>query len=345
MDESSIFVGIDSGATRTNVVITSSADLGISADYEVAESLSGAVSSKAYPGVLHNILTRADAVIAASAPAEVKAYLFIGAAGFSVASRAEFVTILQQVCPDHLGGRIAAAGAANDAVNLILGSRAAAAVIAGTGSSILLAPRSGYVQIGGHDWVACDQGSGFWIGLTGIRQAYKDLESGRESALLERLYLAYGVQQHDSAALIEKAYGLAVNDQSTKRSIARFAASVCAAAELGDVVAQNIVKAEAEALADLLAVGLRRHFLDEELAAGITVVQAGSVLANEFYRASFENQLEMRLRSPNPATAALNWKRVWTGLEAASQLAQDLAAGTLDVTNSEVAFRPVVVRF
>jgi N-acetylglucosamine kinase-like BadF-type ATPase len=345
MNENSIFIGIDSGGTRTNVLISSTADLEISGQYEVGESLSGAVASQSYPRVLHKILTRADSLIARNAPAGARVYVFISAAGFSVASREEFMATLRRVCPDHIGGRITAAGAANDAVSLIMGLRAAAVVIAGTGSNIVLAPSSGFVQIGGHNWVACDQGSGFWIGLGAIRRAFRDLEAGTESTLLERLYETYGIHQHDTAALIEKAYDLAVNDHSTKRDIARFAASVCGAAERGDVASQNIVKAEAEALADLMAVGLRRHFLDEDLAAGITVVQAGSVMANEFYRASFENQLEMRLRSPHPTAAELNWKRVWTGLDAAIQLAQDLAEGSMDVGSVAVAFRPVVIRF
>lgn len=337
-----IFIGVDSGGTRTNVQVVSE-DGSINAQYEVGESLSGAVAPELYPRVLRKILASAEPLLSKNAAADARVYMFISAAGFSAWSKESFVTTLHEVCPQQLGGRIVAAGAANDAVSMLLGIRANAVVIAGTGSNIVLSIGSEFVQIGGHNWVACDEGSGFWIGLRAIRRAFRDLESGTESTLLARLYDAYGIRHGDSEQLIKKAYDLSVNDKSTKREIARFAASVCGAAERGDVAAQDIVKQEAEELADLMAVGLRRYFTDDQLEKGLPIVQAGSVLANNFYRASFENQIEMRLRSGHPVS--INWKSDATGVSAAVQLANDLANGSPPGMDSAVAFRPVVVRF
>lgn len=338
----SIFIGVDSGGTRTNVHIVSS-DGEVNAQYEVGESLSGAVAPELYPRVLRKILVGSESIISRNAAADTPVYMFISAAGFSAWSKEVFVSTLHEVCPQQLGGRIVAAGAANDAVSMLLGMRANAVVIAGTGSNIVLSVGTEFVQIGGHNWVACDEGSGFWIGLRAIRRAFRDLESGVESTLLARLYDAYGIRHGDSEQLIKKAYDLSVNDKSTKREIARFAASVCGAAERGDVASQDIVKQEAEELADLMAVGLRRYFTDAQLEAGLPIVQGGSVLANNFYRSSFENQIEMRLRSGQPVS--IDWKSDTTGLSAAVRLAKDLADGSPPGMQSAVSFRPVVVRF
>jgi N-acetylglucosamine kinase-like BadF-type ATPase len=345
MNDKALYIGVDSGGTRTNIAIRSSPDLGVNVQYEVSESLDGSLAPAMYPRVLRKILARVDSVVASHGLQGVPGFLFISAAGFSMSTRDHFSSTLQEVCPEHMNGRIVVAGVANDAVSLLMGLRAKAVVIAGTGSNIVLEPESGFVQIGGHDWVACDQGSGFWIGLRAIRQAFRDLESGSESTLLQRLYDTYGIRHNDSKKLIEKAYDLSINDPSTKREIARFAASVCGAAERGDVAAQNIVKAEAEELADLMAVGLRRHFSDEKLGSGFKIVQAGSVIANPFYRSSFENQIEMRLRSAYPVTADLQWVSVVTGLDAAAQLAQDLASTSVSGLRASLAYRPVVIRF
>jgi hypothetical protein len=68
------------------------------------------------------------------------------------------------------------------------------------------------------------------------------------------------------------------------------------------------------------------HFASSELTQGLRAVQCGSLLANEFYRTSFEQQLAMRLRSADDA-ARLAWGRVSTGGDAAVALAKDLAIG------------------
>ena len=109
-----------------------------------------------------------------------------------------------------------------------------------------------------------------------------------------------------------------------KKEIARFTASVCAAAERGDVSSQNIVKDESEDLADVTAGILRRQFSMDELVAGLGLVECGSLLGNTLYRASFEAQIELRLRSGVEQKVAISWRRVTTGGAACIRLAKDL---------------------
>jgi N-acetylglucosamine kinase-like BadF-type ATPase len=200
-------------------------------------------------------------------------------------------------------------------------------------------------QAGGHEWVACDYGSGFWIGLKAIRAAYRDYEAGTDSVLLQRLRQVYGIRPDDNRGLIAKLRDLAVADPNMKKEIARFAASVCDAAERGDVPAQNIVKEEAEDLADVTAGLLRRQFTASELTQGVGLVECGSLLGNTLYRTSFEAQIELRLRSGIEQRAAIAWQRVTTGGAACIRLARDLAEpGAIELLRSEVAFRPSIVR-
>lgn len=339
------YVGVDSGGTRTNVAIRiEHEEGGFELDsYEVGESLSGALPVEMIPIALRKILAPLELRVGGDSEAVPDVYVWISAAGFSPWTRDDYLVAMNDFLPSLVGGSIRCAGAANDGVSLLLGSRADGIIIAGTGSTVIFRTSNGQLyQAGGHEWVACDYGSGFWIGMSAIRQAYRDFEAGSDSVLLQRLRQSYGVRAHDDRGLIEKLRDLGVGTKDMKKEIAHFAASVCAAAERGDKGAQNIVKAQAEELADVTAEALRRRYSSEELAEGLMIVQCGSVLANEFYRLSFENQLELRLLSDSPHRARFDWKRAITAGDAAIRLAADLAASPDKLLGLDRAFRPAI---
>jgi N-acetylglucosamine kinase-like BadF-type ATPase len=343
-----IFVGVDSGGTRTNVQILEwegTVEPPRVSSYEVSETLSGALQEGQIPGMLRSIL----------APLEMRAHeppfdclpvhLWISAAGFAEWTRDRYVAALDELAPDLLGERIRSVGIANDAVSLLLGFRADGIVIAGTGSNVIIrGPGDVLYQSGGHEWVACDYGSGFWIGLRAIRAAYRDLEDGSRSVLLQRLREVYGVRPGDDRDLIHRLRDLAIGDENVKKEVARFAADVCHASERGDAAAQNIVKSEAEELADVTAGALRRTVSREQLEKGIRMVQCGSLIGHPFYRASFEAQLEMRLLSGTDKSVQFDWHRVITGSESAVRLAQDLLVDPDQYLGLDDAFRPAIVQ-
>jgi N-acetylglucosamine kinase-like BadF-type ATPase len=272
-------------------------------------------------------------------------HLWISAAGFAEWTRERYIVALDEVAPDLLGERIKSVGIANDAVSLLLGHRADGVIIAGTGSNVVIRSADEELyQSGGHEWVACDYGSGFWIGLRAIRAAYRDLEDGSRSVLLQRLREVYGVRPGDDRALIHRLRDLGVGDENVKKEVARFAADVCHASERGDEAAQNIVKSEAEELADVTAGALRRAVPRERLEAGIRVVQCGSLIGNPFYRSSFEAQLEMRLLAGTDKVAQFDWHRVVAGSESAVRLAQDLLIDPDQYLRLDTAFRPAVIQ-
>lgn len=341
-----VLVGVDSGGTRTNVEILAEGSNPCERSYEIGESLSGLLDPAQYGTCLRKILAPLELHLEEMGVRDRPISVFISAAGYTQWVRDEFVHTIHEVCPMLANGNIAVVGVANDAVSVLLGEGADGIVIAGTGSSVIVrCPDGSLYQVGGHEWVACDYGSAFWIGLRSIRQAYRDLESGVDSVLLQRLRQLYGIRGDDDRQLIARLRDLAIGDANMKREIARFTASVCAAAERGDLSAQNIVKAEAEELADVTAGALRRRYSNADLSAGIMLVQCGSVLANAFYRSSFEAQIEMRLRSGVDQQAKLNWRRVSTGGEAALNLARSLSASSDTILKLDRAHRPAIVRF
>ena len=343
---SQVLIGIDSGGTRTNVEVRH-AD--VTYQYELSETLSGSLSPRFYAETIQSILLPAASYLIDNFPNEPVA-IFISAAGFTPAYRDDFLDAIRTARRDYFPGGVESIGIANDAVSLLLGLEADVVVIAGTGSNVLVRDGSGHIfQIGGHEWVVADYGSGFWIGLRAIRQAYKDYEGDEKSVLLQRLGQVYGIRGGDERRLIAKFRDLAIADSNMKPEVARFASYVCAAAERGDRASQDIVKAEAEELADVLAGALRRRRGRVEAATTVdpgvtTIVECGSLLGNGFYSRVFRTQVELRIQTGTDASS-IAWNHTATGTGAAVNLAKLMSNNELDISEIASEFRPLIVRF
>lgn len=338
------YVGIDSGGTRTNVTIfVEGSDGGRSATYESGDSLSGALSPSLMSATLRRMLAPLPRRLEDLGASSSDIYLWISAAGYTEWTRSDMIRAMEDAIPAV--GEVRAMGCANDGISALLGSRADGIVIAGTGSTTIIRSRAGeLVQAGGHEWVACDDGSGFWIGLNAIRAAYRDFASGTDSVLLQRFRQIYGIRNDDRPAFISKLRDLAIADSNMKKEVARFAASVCDAAVRGDPAAQDIVKKHSEDLADVSASLVRRQFSSSDLAAGIAIIEVGGLMSNELYRSSFEAQLELRLRTGLDERAVVTWQRAVTATSACIQLARDLKEGNTGFLKLALAFRPAIVR-
>lgn len=340
-----IYVGVDSGGTRTNVKVGRVADgqLSVSATYEVSESLSGLLPKDMVEPVMRTILARLESAIEEEPVEPPPVYVWISAAGYTEWSRPAYLAAMHETMSEILGGRMKRLGAANDGVSLLLGAGVDGVVIAGTGSNTLIRAEDGAIyQAGGHEWVACDFGSGFWIGLRGIRQAYVDFEAGETTTILQRLCEHYNVDIDEPETLVSHLRRLAVGDQDMKKHIARFAVAICGAAEHGDVPAQNIVKEEAESLGNVTATALRRRLKRDRLEGGIRLLECGSLLGDSLFRDNFEAQVQMRLLWEDGGKADISWERVNTAEDACLQLAQVLERNTLDLEAIDPLFRPAI---
>lgn len=342
---SSVFVSIDTGGTRTRVEVATSADPPLSRGFEVSASLSGVVKPREYGNNLREIFAPIERYWHDNDVEDMPVYAFIAAAGFSALTRAAFQDAIHEALPEFCNGNVRAAGAANDASALLWGLNADGVVIAGTGSTAFVKTQDSTIhQAGGYEWVASDYGSGYWVGLTAIRQVAKDLEAGERSTLLNRFCEQYGLQEDDDAEVIARFRSLSYATPRMKADIARFASAVCAAAEGGDLDAQDIVKQEAEDFADSLARVVRRRFSRDDMEAGFSVVQCGSLLLSDFYKAAFEAQVQMRLGSGTDSMA-IEWIQAKNGIEASMALARRLEGDVSDLMQVAPEYRPVIVRF
>ncbi|WP_226931121.1 BadF/BadG/BcrA/BcrD ATPase family protein [Parafrankia irregularis] len=127
------------------------------------------------------------------------------------------------------------------------------AVISGTGSNTLGVAADGRTwRCGGWGHLLGDEGSGYWIGLEGLRAAvtYRD---GRApwSAVVPRLLAFYGL------SLIEDIDDL-IYGTLDKSGIAAFATEVAAAAAAGDDVARRILADSGRLLAEQTLTVIRR---------------------------------------------------------------------------------------
>lgn len=121
-------------------------------------------------------------------------------------------------------------------------------VVAGTGSTCLAgAPDGRAVRIGGHEYVLSDEGSGYQIGLTGLRAALRATEGTAPATAL--------AEQRDDLA--GYARYLAASPRA-KVEIAAFAPDVFRCHARGDQVAAAIVAGAAGDLVSLVAAAARR---------------------------------------------------------------------------------------
>lgn len=346
---SACYVAIDSGGSRTNteLVIERDGEEDIHRRFEVADALSGYLPVGQYPATLRKILAPVEAHLQQRDEDDgLPVHIFVSAAGFASSTRDKFTRALVEVASEAFGGNVKAVGAANDSVTLLLGLDVNGVVIAGTGSAVLVRSPDGEIhQTSGHEWVASDFGSGVWIGLNAIRRAAHDFEEGGQTVLLNRFQELFGIEQGDDEGLLARFRSLGVADQRMKADIARFATSVCAAAELGDIDAQDIVKAEAEELADSTAGAIRRWLPRSQLTEGIDLVQCGGVLANTFYRTAFESQVAIRLLGGSDNPSAIRWTRVNNILDASMVLAHRVAADPDSILSVAPPFKPIALQF
>jgi len=146
------------------------------------------------------------------------------------------------------------------------------AVVAGTGSAFFAfdgAERS--VRVGGWGPIAGEEGSGFDIGLRGIRAAARALDGrGPETLLLPRILEYYQV------ATIWDVLGRYCRPTIDQRGVASSAKVVTAAAIEGDEVAKEIVAAAAESLTSDIIFVAGRFFQPSDK---FPVVLGGGVFA------------------------------------------------------------------
>jgi N-acetylglucosamine kinase-like BadF-type ATPase len=234
-------------------------------------------------------------------------------------------------------------GIANDGVTLVTAHLPGTiVVIVGTGSVALARRPSGQLlQIGGEEWIATDYGSGFWIGLKGIRAAYWALENGPQTSLTVRLLEAYP-ELHDrnaheagrtstEAAVADIVRRLAGEGFRLKRQVASFAREVCDLAGSDDAVATRIVCEAAREIAIPAAQIYQRLIGANDEGLKLQFLVCGSIangckIFKKEFQASCGELLDRKVRvRPSKGGIPIQW--IHDGVQEATELAAQLATG------------------
>jgi len=262
LSSGAIVLGIDGGGTNTRAVIARDGlVLGRAKGGSIKRLRVGAEAAEAN---LRNLLRD---VLDAAGVTEVNA-VSAGIASASLPGVSEWITEVfrefgirnSEVVGDEV---IALDGAFRGGAGILQ--------IAGTGSNCIGRTATGEREsAGGYSSTLGDEGSGYWIGLHGVRQALRAYDAGEPTMILKRVGAAWGTST----------LGELVNhgNEVPGPDFSALAPIISTAAEEGDAVATRVLLRAAEDLAEFILLVRRklrqRHGLVEE----VPVAWTGSVL-------------------------------------------------------------------
>jgi N-acetylglucosamine kinase-like BadF-type ATPase len=326
-------VGVDSGGTHSNL-----RRVGPDGDERPMREIAGSLSSNRSDTELQDTFGRIFSAIRAL-QCDGPVHVWITCAGYSASTRERF----EQLLATSIDGAVTSVGMCNDAVGLMLAHDADVVnIVAGTGSVVMARTVTGQiVTLGGDEWVAADYGSAFWIGLLGIRAAYRAVEGGPETGLLDSLTEQFepdpgGDTRTKVRGIVRK---LASMGTQTKPRIASFAVQVTRQAELGDEIAQTIVQSAAEELAANAARVYRQLAVHAGPAAlNPRFVLTGSVgFRSNFYAEAFrawlnQSLFDVRETTGEPVDLAIQLNGTSEALALARLLADGMDIPKIDGT-------------
>lgn len=180
-------------------------------------------------------------------------------------------------------------------------------VLAGTGSNICGRDAQGRMtRAGGYGPVIADQGSGYWIGREGLRQAFLAMDRGIPTLLTNAISAMWSVNTPEE--MIAYAHATPAPDLSKLSRI------VADCADEGDKVAQGVLRQAGEDLAELALLVMRRvREMDKGPVPGVAI--AGSILKRvEWVRSAMTRAIhqvhpsvEVRQEVVDPVLGAL-WR-------------------------------------
>ncbi|MEM1270233.1 MAG: BadF/BadG/BcrA/BcrD ATPase family protein [Bacteroidota bacterium] len=245
MTESATFIGIDAGRTKTALRLSNASGSrfvtvngpGINVQH---------VGPAGAADVLIDLLREAAHVSTIEPPVFVSVGLAGGGRQTDIdavrvsfdAQRSELPQSLQDVSLDLVDDGVIALQAALD-------DDSGLAVIVGTGSLVLGRRLTGeVVRAGGWGSLLGDEGSGYALGLAGLRAVARALDGGPKTALRRHLALEFGFGDRSSiiAAVYQEQWPLQL-----------FAPFVVRAAGEGDAIAAAIVQRQVQKLVDQIA--------------------------------------------------------------------------------------------
>jgi len=269
----SLYLGIDGGATRTRAIIVRENGEVLGIGESAGSNYQSVGIDRARAHIDEAVSLAFDTALL---PRRSVSGAFLGIAGVVTGIDRSIVgeivsdlDLATTITVDH-DIRIAHAGG--------LGGGEGIALIAGTGSSCYGRRADGRVhRAGGWGALLDDVGSGYWIGLEGLRQVIRSIDGrGPSTSLFKTLLRELGVDDPEDLLRLSGIDGL------PKESIAALAPVVFAASKAGDDVATRVVHHGAVELSGMID-AVRKRLWDEREPWPI-VVGVGGLLDGPGYR-------------------------------------------------------------
>jgi N-acetylglucosamine kinase-like BadF-type ATPase len=180
------------------------------------------------------------------------------------------------------------------------------ALIAGTGSNCYGRAADGREgQAGGLDHILSDEGSGYDIGLRGLRAVVAQLDGrGETTKITKQVFAKLGVDS------LEALHSIVYESYTSKSQIASLATIVAECAGQGDVVARDILNHSVNELVSLVDAVLKQLEWQE---TSMPVVLVGSVLRQSYVASRLKSEIRriapmLKLVTPDvPAAVGAAW--------------------------------------
>ena len=270
------YIGVDGGGTKT--AIAAFDEKGNS----VAESLSGPLNYN-FIGIDEAVKNLRDGMNALNIPLDSIAAVGIGDPSIDDIPDSKNARLFLEKCREMLGVPVfIRSDVYMTLFALTEGNKRGVLIISGTGSMAMGEDREGKTHIaGGWGRLSDDEGSGYYIGISGIRAALRCADGIAEHTELLRAALEY-FGCDSPRRLTDAFYGDAEPD------VAGFSKKVAECADAGDATANAILSSAAKILADYAGVLIEKCNAE-------TVGVYGSVLCkNKKVRGEFEDHLKAR---------------------------------------------------
>lgn len=292
----SIYLGIDGGGSKTTCVAGD--------DMCVLGSATAGGSNVNRVGRLQARASIQQAIRQACAAANRETgdvvRTCVGLAGFSLP---DVVSSAQRAVNEVVPGDVMVVGDMEIALEAAFGNSPGLVVIAGTGSVAYGRNENGVtLRAGGHGSAASDEGSGHWVGRTAFCALLDPEQRNRGPLLLSAVQIALGVRKAEDLEELSRS--------SFAPDYAELFPQVCATAQAGDELAQQILTSAGSELAKLAGEVATKLWPESQV---VRIALIGGVLKHSpIVRQSFcQHMREMRptvtisLRVVDPVMGAL----------------------------------------
>lgn len=272
MPDDFVYIGLDAGGSKTELLAAAS-------QHEEIVNLFDSSANPARVGFDGSIdvLSRMIANAMARLPKHTVSAVCAGIAG--AGRRSEQKRIHDGVCrnlPALDPENVVIVHDADIALEAAFENDGGIMVIAGTGSVALARTKAGESKrVGGWGYLIGDEGSGYALGLFGLRAYAHAVDGGPQTVLRQRIADAFDI--HDVTDLFHRVY-------EERMPLQKIAPLVAEAAEEGDEVALGIVERQTKELAKQV-----RWLADRctDITRQFTLM--GGLVNESFYRAALQN--------------------------------------------------------